>query len=109
MAIEISISNSSFKGKSKVLNNAKLYIKGTEDVVIKLQELQVEDESEILKKLKIEDLMDNMNPSSGEYKALENLTKEKNNKQEFKEKMINHIKEFSQGVLAKTIIELLKE
>lgn len=108
MAIEISISDSNFKGKSKVLNNTKLYTTGKEDVVIKLQELQAEDESEILKKLKIEALMDKMDSSSGEYKALENLTKEKNNKQEFKDKMVNHIKEFSQGVLAKTITELLK-
>lgn len=105
MAIEISITNSSFKDESKVLNNMKAAT--DEDVKIRLEDITLERNVQMLNDLEIGVLMQNEDISREEYFALQKIMKVKEEKSKYRNMILEHISTFSQGVLASVVANML--
>lgn len=110
MAINITVDNSKISDNSSVLGRAT--IEGTKDtdLTIKLKELEVNGQATVLDDLKVKVMEElkheasSMDKNSVEYKEIQEFLEKK---QWNKSHIINHLKSFSEGVLASIIANYL--
>lgn len=113
MGIEIKMSGMEISGNSKVLDNA--VIKNNEDINISLQDSKISEHASVLSDLEIENVLEELNhktqsmdKSSKEYLEIcEILEMQTGNKKELFKCITSHLGEFSQGVLASVIANLI--
>ncbi len=111
MGIKISITNSTFAGKSKTLNQVKINNGTEDDTDIRLDNVEVNDEVVLLENLEINLVMQdlkkeilNMDPNSLEYARIRQLLLEdQSDRYVFLKHIVKHLGEFSQGVLASIV------
>lgn len=102
MAISISISNSEFKGKSKVLNNRQVR-NSSQEVEVALDGVKVEDEVELLNDASVDGLLEAIE------KAAEYLERDSKEKRLVKQMMreINTQNQSRKSILKKYVPELI--
>jgi hypothetical protein len=113
MAVKIDLHNSKISGDTRVLNNT--VIKGTDSVELDLHSSEISEQAKVLENLEInsvlsllEDKIPFMEQNSVEYAKLQELIKKKDwKKNVFITCITKHLSEFSQGVLASVIANLL--
>lgn len=113
MAIEINLSGAKIYENASVLNGAVIH--EDSDVHIDLSSSEISGQSKVLDNLEINSLLNMledkstfMDKSSNEYMEIQRILKVKNwDKKEFITCIKKHLAEFSQGVLASIIANLL--
>lgn len=113
MAIQIEICNSKISDKAKLLKNTN--IKGESDTQIKIDNLDMSGDASVLEGLEISEIINdlnneirNINSDDPEYKGLQNiLCADTSKPEEIKRKIKAHIAEFSKGVLASIVANLI--
>lgn len=113
MGIEINLSNLNISGEAEILNNAK--INNSDDVHIELKSLDVSGRAKLLENIEINPLLEKleqkaqfMDKNSEEYLEIEKILNRKRwDKDSFTGCLIKHIGEFSQGVLASIVANLI--
>lgn len=113
MGVEINICNSNFDNGVEI--NQNIHTKGIDDVIINFNELEIKGKTKILQTLDIEKVLHElgkemplMNTDSQEYNEIQEILKVPNrDKGEIINRIIKHLGEFSQGVLASVVANLL--
>lgn len=109
MVIKIAIDGSEITGNSKVLNN--LRGNGYEDVNINIKNTKIKDESMVLENVDLTSIMSslettlkNSNTMNREHILLREILVYKDNDSNIlRNKLLKHLTEFSQGVLASIV------
>lgn len=110
MGVEINISNSKIAGR--VMNHADI---GNNDLCFKLHNTEIDEHAVILEKLKIESVLkqleqecQKMDKDSMEYLSIrEILSVRKWHKKAFVNRVTKHLADFSKGVLASIIANMI--
>lgn len=113
MGIEINLSGAKIDGRTRVLNCA--VIRSDVDVCVDLQNAEITDDAVALENLEIDSVLnelrqraDFMDKSLPEYSAIQKiLTGRHGNKKAFVQCIVKHLGEFSQGVLASVVANLM--
>lgn len=108
MGIKIEIKNSKITDNAGLLN--QLSAKGNSETEIKIDGLQLEGAARVLENIQLDDLresiserMEVMDPHSREYGELKKILQKNLQQNEMKKRILEHIADFSQGVLANLI------
>lgn len=115
MGVKISISGSTFSDDSQVLNNSRIH-SSSEDVEVSLDKIQMSGNAKLLESLeigevtaKIQNELTKMDHDSEEYAALKKLLSQKQSgKKKFWDSIMEHVEEFTGGVLANVVVGLMK-
>ncbi len=115
MGINITISNSNISENAKVLGNAKLANSPNDNITMNIVDTVINGDAEVLKDLEISSVLtelehqiQTMDKNSAEYLRLKNILAEKQwDKQNFLACIKKHLGEFSQGVFASILANLL--
>lgn len=115
MGINICVSNLKAGDDARVLNNVS--IQDARDVNLEVRDLEINGRAVILENLKIEPLMEELNArvwkmdkNSDEYFQIQEILKVKDwNKKKFIGCIGRHLNEFSQGVLASVVANILTQ
>ncbi len=113
MGPEINLNGSKIGGNARVLNNAAIK---NNDTHIELQNSEIYGKAIVLENLEIAPVLEglkqkvkSMNQNSKEYSEIQNiLGVQRWSKREFIKCITKHLGEFSQGVLASVVANLLK-
>lgn len=113
MGIKINISGAKISDNASVLNHAS--IKSNEDVDIELQDFEINGQAVLLDNLEINTFLEELNQeaqkideNSDEYLEIQEILKVKQwNKKDFIKCIAKHVGDFSQGVLASVVANLL--
>lgn len=113
MRIEINLSDMRINGDAQILNRAT--IQGSQDVGIKLNNLEVNGKAVVFDDLKINSILEELNASvqrmdknSDEYYKIQDMLQEKQwNEKKFIKCVKEHVSNFSQGVLASIVANFL--
>lgn len=113
MGINISISNTKINDKAKVMANSKF--KSNDDILIEMQELDISGQAKLLENLEMDSILNEldqriqyMERDSYEYYKIQEILKDsQGDKNDFVNCIIKHLGEFSQGVLASVVANLL--
>lgn len=113
MGIEITISNTNISDNSSILKNT--IIKNNDDISVKLHNLDVNGQATILENLEINLVLEEldrkaqlMDKNTSEYSSIQEVLKEEQwNKKSFAKRILEHLGEFSQGVLASVIANFI--
>lgn len=113
MGIEIDLNDLNISGNAEVMDNVK--IRDNSDVHIGLKHLDISEDAKLLNNLEIDSILKKlaqqeqfMDKDSDEYSQIKKiLSKKQWNKDEFIERVIRHITDFSQGILASIIANFL--
>lgn len=114
MGIKISMTGSKLSGNARVLNNAT--INANVDADIDLSDMVVEDQAVLLEGLRMDTFMEElqeqaslMDTRSSEYRDIQVILNQRTmGREAVVQRIMSHIKEYSQGVLAKVIVECMK-
>ncbi len=113
MGIEINISDLNISGDAEILNKTK--IRSNSDVDIDLKHLDINGNAKLLNNLEVDSVLNelrqkeqSMDINSAEYPQIKRITSQNQwNKDDFVGCVMKHISEFSQGVLASIVANLL--
>ncbi len=113
MGIDINLSDMNISDNARVLNNVT--IRSSEDVSLNLNNLKLGECSVVLDNLTINSILDELNKvakkmdkSTDEYSGIHEILKNKHwNKDNFITCITKHMSEFSQGVLASIVANIL--
>ena len=112
MSVKITMENVTIGDKAKILNDARI---DSSDAKIKLKDLILSGESEVLERIQINDVcgelrkqMNRLDKASAEYLSLEELLSVgKKDKQSFWQEVWKHLVSFSEGVAVNVVTGLL--
>ena len=113
MGIEIDLSGAEIGGNVDLLNHTT--VKGSNDVRIDLHSSKISGQANVLEKLEISSVLNTledrsafMDRNSDEYMEIQKLLKVKNwNDHDLIKRITKHLGEFSQGVLASIVANLI--
>lgn len=113
MGIEIDLSDLNISGNAKIMENAK--IRGSKDVHVSLKQAEISEYAKVLNNLEIDTLLSDlsqqaqyMDKNSSEYAKIKKIISVKQwDKNDFIGCIVRHISEFSQGVLASIVANLI--
>lgn len=114
MSVKINLNNLKMSGNSKVMTNA-IIRDSNDDIQIDAANAELNDSALLLTDAKIGTVLDELNQkyilldaSSNEYAEIQKiLSMSPNNKKELSKLITKHIAEFSQGLLANIVTNLL--
>lgn len=109
MGIRINVSNAKISDNAKVLNNA--VISGQDDVEIRLHDLEINGQTQLLENLDINSILKQLNEkvcimdkNTDEYPRVKEILAEKQwDKKKFYKCIVAHLSDFSKGVLASIV------
>lgn len=111
MSIKINVEDVKMSGEAKALNN--IHIIGSENIEIEAKKLELSDSAQLLEHIDViaEEVtkeVATMDKNSEEYTELKRITQNISNKELLLQQIFNHLKDYSQGVLAKIISGYIK-